>query len=247
MQNHLTFRRLTRISYRVTAIGALSVLICGGLSLAGGKLVNAQSAEYPVAHETPLHQTYAPPVAPVPVINRTREYNVKGVYLYNFARFVTWPREAQSDIFTIGVLGESDILAPLKKVQSKRKITDRHRKIKLSIELLQFAEDEPVSPCHILFVSRDVPSENVEDVIQQLEGSNTLIVGESTDFISAGGTVGFRLIEDGIGFDLNLAEAKEKGLTFNAQLLKAAHKIVNSPSPPSTSALSNPTDDRNQR
>jgi len=64
-----------------------------------------------------------------------------------------------------------------------------------------------------------------------------MIVGEATDFISSGGTVGFLMVESGIAFELNLADAQQKDLTFSAQLLKAAHHIVNPDDPPETSAV----------
>jgi hypothetical protein len=53
-----------------------------------------------------------------------------------------------------------------------------------------------------------------------------LLVGESPDFATSGGTAVFRLVDGGVRFDLNLDQANLKKLKLDAKLLKAANQIV---------------------
>lgn len=240
MHNRLTFGRSRSYFVRVRVTGAQTFCFAVMLCLVDGAVTFAQTLQTvrsPVIHAATSDQTTGATIAAPQVVNQTREYNVKGVYLFNFARFVAWPDKILSDKFIIGILGESAIMTPLRKVQAKRSITDSQRKIKLPIELKAFTENQAITPCHILFVSRETSPKTAEQAIQKLKGSHTLIVGEQTDFIANGGTVEFVMVKNGIGFDLNLADAQKKGLVFNAQLLKAANRIVNSNSDPSSIPL----------
>lgn len=156
-----------------------------------------------------------------------REYKLKGRYLLNFARFVTWPRLEESDEFRIGVLGESPISPRLKNAQENRAIFDQPRDRRLPIRAMKFATEQQIESCHILFLGRDVPHETATAVIERLKATDTFVVGEVPKFIDSGGSAEFTSAVGGVKFNLNLADAKAKGLHLSAQLLKAAHRIVN--------------------
>lgn len=163
------------------------------------------------------------------VIDRKAEFNVKAAYLYNFARYVTWPNqpEIQADNrFHIGVVGESDIVVPLQKIAKFKKIQDRRSGAAKPIRLHQFASADAFTRCHILFVSESTPQETVAAIIRKTRTLPVLIVGETIDFAKLSGTAEFRLVNGGVRFDLNLGAANERQLQLDAKLLKAANSIV---------------------
>ncbi|MFY9255119.1 MAG: YfiR family protein [Fuerstiella sp.] len=63
----------------------------------------------------------------VTVVDRTAEYNVKAVYLYNFGRYVEWPafESMSTNAFHIGVFGQSNLLPPLQKLARYKKVVDK--------------------------------------------------------------------------------------------------------------------------
>lgn len=161
-------------------------------------------------------------------VDRTAEFNVKAVYLYNFARSIEWPaHEGLSDgAFRIGVLGKSGIIKPLQKLAKFRKVVDKRTGVQRKIELSQFSTLEECRPCHILFVAENVVPQGAELLRQRFEFQPVLIVGETTSFATRGGTAEFLLLNGGVQFDLNLQETKAKKLKLDAKLLKAANRII---------------------
>ena len=130
---------------------------------------------------------------------RPSEYEVKAAFLYNFARFVTWPDTAFAGAdspLVIGVFGP-DPFGPVldrtvagKTAQGRAFVVERYRRLR------------DVGPCHILFVH---PSEHrrLDLVIAQLQRKSVLLVGESEAFCRDGGMVNFILVQRRVRFEMN--------------------------------------------
>jgi uncharacterized protein DUF4154 len=58
-----------------------------------------------------------------------------------------------------------------------------------------------------------------------------LTVGETTDFLSAGGTLSFSFQNGTLQFDVNLAPANEAHLRVSSRLLVLARRVLNNPEP----------------
>ena len=48
------------------------------------------------------------------------EYQVKAMFIFNFTKYVEWPEEKEANVFTIGILGESEITEPLIGLQCRK-------------------------------------------------------------------------------------------------------------------------------
>ncbi len=117
--------------------------------------------------------------------NAVDEYRVKAAFLFNFAKFVSWPEEAfetGSEPLVIGVLGEDPFDEYLAETVKGKWVAGRR------IELRYFARARDVSGCHILFIS---PSEadRLDDVLGQVSGKGVLTVGDQDRFAHNGGMV----------------------------------------------------------
>ncbi len=169
----------------------------------------------------------APPATTI-TVDRTAEFNVKAVYLYNFARYIEWPRRTgvPSDALHIGVVGESRVMAPLRKIAKFRKVANKRTGVHQPIVLSQFQSVEECRPCHILFVAESIDAKQINEIQQRFKTQPVLIVGETANFATAGGGAAFLLVEGGIRFDLNLDQTNAKRLKLDAKLLKAANHIV---------------------
>jgi hypothetical protein len=156
------------------------------------------------------------------VIDRTREYNVKAVFLYSFGRYVTWPEEgfaATGDRFVIAVYGETPIDAALGRIAQKRTINGRKMVVR------QITSPENVGDCQILFVAASTTDEDRAALMKAVEGSHVLLVGESTQFAEVGGCIGFYLSGETVRFAINVEAARREGLTLNAKLLSLGRRI----------------------
>jgi hypothetical protein len=156
----------------------------------------------------------------------SREYDLKAVFLYNFASFVEWPGTtfAGPDApFVVGILGQDPFGSVLDEVMAGERVKNRP----LVLRRLTRAED--AGGCHILFVSGS-EADRMRDVLASCEKMPVLTVGDFPGFAEAGGVIGFRTEDKKLKIDLNLKAAKTAGLTVSSKLLKVA-RLVGEPSP----------------
>jgi hypothetical protein len=149
------------------------------------------------------------------------EYQVKAVFLFNFAQFVDWPASAFADSqapLVIGVLGEDPFGAYLdetvrgEKVNNRPLIVERYRRV------------EEIKICHILFVSRS-EAERLEKIFAELKERNILTVGDFEGFTKRGGMMRFVTEKNKTRLRINLEAAKAAGLTISSKLLRPAEII----------------------
>lgn len=159
-------------------------------------------------------------LAQPPMINR--EHQIKAAYLYNFARYIQWPKDTFANKkapFIIGVVGNDPILKDLKKVAKTRKI-DNH-----PIEIKQFNIAKEVTPCQILFFSPALDPYVQEKVLHKMAGRKVLLVGQTSNFLDMGGVIGFVVKQNRVRLVIDLEAVQRQKLKISAKLLRVA-KVV---------------------
>jgi hypothetical protein len=143
------------------------------------------------------------------------EYSVKAAFLYNIAKFVTWPASAfkgRDAPLVICVLGKDPFGKNLDLVIQGKNVAGR--------PLLGRRLSEPPEPgtCSMLFISS---SENgrLEAVMEKLRGSPVLTVGETEDFAAAGGMIRFVTVDKRVSFEINVDAARRSALGVSSKLL----------------------------
>lgn len=147
-----------------------------------------------------------------------REYDVKAVFLFNFAQFVEWPPQSFSstnDPLVIGLLGRNPFGDALEQAVKGESVRGR------PIEVRRLARVEETGGCHMLFVSASEAS-RAGEILRKLQGKPILTVGESASFVRQGGVIGFTTGGRTVGFTVNAETARKQGLHVSAQLLKLA-------------------------
>ena len=153
---------------------------------------------------------------------RPSEYQIKAIFLFNFAQFVDWPAGAFPDStapLVIGVLGD-DPFGPYLD-ETVRGETVRGR----PFEVRRYQKIEDIRTCHILFVS---PSEEsrLEDILANLKHRAILTVGDGTGFAKRGGMIRFVSERNKIRMRINVAAAEAVQLTISSKLLRAAEIVT---------------------
>jgi hypothetical protein len=138
------------------------------------------------------------------------EYQVKATFVVNFAKYVDWSTNATENDFAIGIVGPSEITAPLEKLADGRKVNARNMKV------LQWDPVKP-APCNILFVAHS-ESWRLPRLAKDFAGKGVLLVSE--DNLRPSPSAGINLIkeENRIKFEINQAAVKQAGLRLSAQL-----------------------------
>lgn len=147
----------------------------------------------------------------------SREYDLKAVFLYNFATFVEWPERAFSgpeDPIVIGVLGEDPFGPALDEVVAGERVKGRPLVVLRCDTLAQ------AKACHILFISAS-ERERLATVLRETAGRPILTVGDVPRFVDTGGLVGFSS-GPRLQLHINAAAARERGLVISSKLLRVA-------------------------
>jgi len=146
------------------------------------------------------------------------EYQVKAVFLFNFAQFVDWPAQAFPDAgapLVIGVLGDDPFGTYLDELVRNEKIGGR------PLVVRRFERVQDIRECHILFVSRNAAGQ-FDRIAADLQGRSLLTVGDTENFSRLGGMVRFVTENGKIHLRINVEAAKESGLTISSKLLRWA-------------------------
>jgi hypothetical protein len=149
------------------------------------------------------------------------EYEVKALFLYNFAKYVAWPEDAFADAaapLCIGVLGENQFGGALTTAVAGKSIDGR------PIVVRQVGSDDDWGQCHILFISA---SENrrLIDILDQLGTRPILTVGESDRFMEHGGIINFASKGKHVRLQISSATASKARLKLSARLLSVADVV----------------------
>jgi hypothetical protein len=148
----------------------------------------------------------------------TPEYEVKAVFLFNFARFVDWPPEAfagpQAPL-VIGVLGEDPFDGFLDDTVRGEQVNHR------SLIVRRYRHVEEIETCHILFISQS-EAHRLNDILARLNHRSILIVGDSEGFAQRGGMIRFVTEESRIRFRINQEAAEAAHLIISSKLLQLA-------------------------
>jgi len=152
----------------------------------------------------------------------SKEYQVKAVFLFNFAQFVGWPRSAFAAADTplvIGVLGENPFGAYLDDAVRGEKVDDRR------LEIRHYRRVEDLKACQLLFISRS-EADRLETILASLKDRSILIVGDIDDFVRRGGMVQLATAQNKIRLIINNDAAKAANLTISSQLLRSAEIVA---------------------
>jgi hypothetical protein len=148
-----------------------------------------------------------------------QEAKLKAVFLYNFTRYVDWDIYAGENDFVIGILGPSDITAPLQEIA--RTSTVNNKRIIIRV----FSKPDEITYCHMLFVPQANPYPLTEVLGKLPKG--VLTVSEVEGLAKQGTAFNFVLRHDKLRFEANLKAIDSAGLKAGSQLLKLAIIIDN--------------------
>ena len=148
-------------------------------------------------------------------------HQVQAAFLFNFAKFVTWPDDAfqrSENSLIIGVLGEDPFGAVLEETIRDKTVMGK----KLAVK--RFVRIQDAVNSHILFLSSSEES-HLPHILKVLEKNTVLTVSDMEQFGERGGMVAFTVEDQKVRFNVNVDAVERAGLKMGSQLLKLA-KIV---------------------
>jgi YfiR/HmsC-like len=150
------------------------------------------------------------------------EYQLKAIFLFNFAQFVEWPPQsftAPDAPFIIGVVGQDpfgehlDAAVRGETVMGHTLVVKRYRNI------------SDVEPCHILFIG-DSELPRLEKILHSTERYAVLTVSDIDRAAERGAIIQFTNERNRLRLRINVAAAKAAGLTISSKLLRPAEIVT---------------------
>jgi hypothetical protein len=153
------------------------------------------------------------------------EYQVKALFLFNFAKYVDWPAAAFTNAaapITIGVVGTDPFGDNLENAVAGKTIKGHPFVIK------HLAADADLAGCQILFIS-DSEAARMDEILGKAAALPILTVGEDAAFEQNKGIIDFVLKEGKVRLEIDLTTARKTGLAISSRLLAVADVVKGKP------------------
>jgi hypothetical protein len=138
---------------------------------------------------------------------------LKAAFIYNFARFTTWPADAPAgDSFVICVLNDAAVAEALQRAVAGRSLAER------PVVVNAVAAAAPKRACRVLYIA-GLPVAQVTTVVSELHDAPVLTISNLDGFASAGGMTQFFFEHGQLRFRIHLESAKRAGLQISSRLL----------------------------
>lgn len=150
------------------------------------------------------------------------EYRAKASFLSKFPSFIEWPADALPPAhapFLICVFGDFPFGTSLAEKTRGTAIHERR------VEIRWIRKEQELKSCQILFVSRS-EQKRYGQVLERVRSQGVLTVGETAEFLDAGGIVSFTMQQQALQFDVNLDGANKVHLRISSQMLALARRVV---------------------
>lgn len=149
------------------------------------------------------------------------EYQLKAVFLFNFAQFVEWPAQSfatPNAPFVIGVVGDDPFGGELDATVRGETVLGHPLVVK------RYRTMSEVEPCQILFISESELS-RLGNILSSLDRRAVLTVSDIDRAAERGAIIQFTNERNRLRLRINVAAAKAAGLTISSKLLRPAEIV----------------------
>ena len=136
---------------------------------------------------------------------------IKAIYIYNFTKYIEWPKEYRETAFVIGVLGDSPLYTELEKMSSSKQVFGQ------KIEVKKFTSASSLEKCHILYIPSGT-KDPFSSVAAKMKPYSTLLVTDTPGMAAKGSAINFVVMQNRQKFELNESNAVKYNLKVSNSL-----------------------------
>ena len=147
-----------------------------------------------------------------------KEDQIKAIFIYNFARFVRWPKKAfvhESSAFNFCVAGKNQVSEILRKVVEGESLAGREFKVR------SITTADQLEGCHIFYLP-DYVEWHYSEIMESNSTFGILTVSDAEGFASAGGMIALSNHNGRIRLVINTRKLSSAKLNASAKLLGLA-------------------------
>lgn len=144
---------------------------------------------------------------------------LKAAFVYNFAKFTDWPKDAvpAKAPFTICVLGDAAVADAVARLSKDRDVAGR------PIAVSRLGTDGAPQGCQVLYLSK-IPAAQATAALKAVREAPVLTLSDSDHFLERGGIAELYFEHGQLRFDVDLESAKRAQLKISSRLLALARK-----------------------
>ena len=144
---------------------------------------------------------------------------IKGMYMYQFAKNVDWPKQYKSGDFVIGVYGNKELYEQINSYYSGKLVGSQ------PIKVSYFESSSAINNCHILYIAHNYRSKTSE-LAKKMSHNKTLIVSDGEGALSEGAIINFVVKDSKIAYEISKKNAEKSDLIIGQMLTKLAANIM---------------------
>jgi hypothetical protein len=152
------------------------------------------------------------------------EPSLKAAFIYNFAKFTTWPADVLSSTESVlaCVIGDEQISNALARAVKGRLLLGR------PLTVSHLTPADPLGSCRLLYVT-NVTTPQATQIMTAIRSLPVLTISDTAEFIALG-AIARIFVEDGkMRFDLDYGIAKRSRLQLSSKLLSLANRVRDEP------------------
>lgn len=151
----------------------------------------------------------------------SREYQLKAVFLYNFAQFTEWPENAfaaPNAPIVIAVLGANPFEGLLEDTVRGETVHGH------PLAVAHYHRADEIKACHILFISQS-ETRHMDDIMKSVRGKPVLTVADADGALSREAIIRFLVENNKVRFRINQQAARAADITLSSRLLRVADAV----------------------
>jgi YfiR/HmsC-like len=149
------------------------------------------------------------------------EYQLRALYLYNFASFVTWPPVQGAPPFRYCLVEAGPVEHALAALMRGEAVKGR------PLEIRRLTGEGPLPDCQVIYLGE--AGAGPPGLLAAVAGRPVLTVGDSEDFLQRGGMIALVRHRLKVKIMIALDPVRHSGLRINARLLQLATLVRQAP------------------
>lgn len=143
--------------------------------------------------------------------------NLKSAYIYNIAKFTSWPEsQSSSDMTSINfcLYGSNEVIELLQGIEGKA-IGKRLSRVIMPREVSDFKR------CHVLYIAPE-ERKRYRYILSLIDQNQVITISDDERFIKSGGLINLTEIGQRLRFQINVGLLETQELHISSHLLKLA-------------------------
>jgi len=148
----------------------------------------------------------------------SREYQLKAVFLYNFAQFTEWPKNAFAETnspIVIGIVGPDPFGSTLEETIRGETVAGH------PLTVQHYPNPADIKTCHMLFIAQP-EIRHVNEILAAVKDKPVLTVADADNTLTAPIMVRFVVENNKVHFRINAQAAHEANIGLSSKLLRVA-------------------------